>query len=177
MLKYPQINTKSGRRSPSGRTLWCGPFAVAMLSGLEYDEAYKKVLSVVRREHMKAARLFAERRGVAVNKRDCPKSVQGLSRSMTAKVLNRLKIKTTLVHIPNKKARPTFLTFSRDHTIKGRTYIVVAGNHWMTLKDGILYHSHHDPIALEEAPRYRLAKVDCWAEVKPLPAALLETMS
>lgn len=176
-LKYPSIDKRSGRRSPTGRTLWCGPFAIAMLSGLEYDDAYAKALAVVRREHMAVARLHAKRYGTAVSKNGLPRSIQGLSHEKTALVLNRLKIKTKLTRILRKTERPTLLTFARNHTIKGRTYICVAGHHWVVIKDGVLYHAHHDPIALDDAPRYRLAKVDSWAEVKPLPAAILEEVA
>ncbi len=171
MLKYPQINTKSGRRSPSGRTLWCGPFATAVLTGLEYDEAYKKLLSKIRRDIAKKKR--ARGWGEAEIKRALPKSVQGVHETDLEKVLTSLKVKTNFVYCNRKREQHTLLTFTREHTVKGRTYLVVAGNHYEVVKDGILYHSHHDPLPIGDAPRYRLAKVTAWAEVKPRPEAVL----
>lgn len=174
MLKYPKIDERRGRKSPSGRTLWCGPFAVAMVTGLEYDEAYKKVLADIRRAIMKTRREYAKKRGVPVSRSGLPTSVQGTYEHQIVRILNKLRVTTKLVYTGPMSKRPTLLTFVRDHTVKGRTYIIVAGNHWVTVKDGVLYHSHHDPLPVEDAPRYKMARVECWAEVKPRPEAIKE---
>lgn len=171
-LKYPTIS-KAPRRSPTNRTLWCGPFAIAMVTGLEYDEAYAKTLAHIRRKEMEGRRLFAKARGLAVSRNGLTTSVKGLSRVKLPEILKKLKVTTDFKRVPKGK-RLTVLTFTRDHTVKGLAYIIVAGNHWMTIKDGILYHSHHDPIAVEDAPRYKMAKVDYWAAMKPRPEALVE---
>lgn len=171
-LKYPAM--ASGRRkSTTGRTLWCGPFAVAMVTGLEYDDAYKKVLADIRRSIMANwKKRYGEQRASGMRDR-LPKAVMGTQEHQIARILNKLKIKCELVYYGQMKYRPTLITFVREHTVKGHTYIIVAGHHWVTIKDGILYHSHHDPIPVEDAPKYRKARIECWADVKPRPEAII----
>lgn len=178
MLKYPAMT--ASRKSLSGRTLWCGPFVVAMVTGLDYDAAYKKVLADVRRASLAARKKRYAGRPEAdlkwsLRTQPLPTVIKGTYEHQIARVLGKLGVKTTLVYSKgNIKSWPTLLTFARDHTIKGHTYIVVAGHHWVTLKDGILYHSHHAPQPIEDAPRYRMARVECWADVKPRPDAILQ---
>lgn len=178
MLRYPAINTTRGRKSPSGRTLWCGPFLVALLTGLPYDEAYAKLLADIRRAIMKKRRAVAERgwRGTlladrpVVSRAGLPTQVKGTYEHQIARLLGKLGVAMKLTYT---WAPITLLTFAREHTVKGKTYAVAAGHHWLVLKDGLLYHSHHAPLPIDEAPRYRMARVECWAEVRPRPAALL----
>lgn len=181
-LKYPLIKRSAGtvrehRTSPTGRTLWCGPFMVAMVTGLEYDDAYAKVLADLRR-HIKAMRAITYKGrpdGLkwSLKQWPLPTSVKGTHKEDIVRVLNKLGVKAKLTAIRKFADRPTLLTFSREHTVKGKTYIIVAGHHWLTIKDGILYHSHHDPLPVEDAPRYRMARVTHWAMVTPRPAAIL----
>lgn len=176
MLRYPEINTTRGRKSPGGRTLWCGPFAVAQITGLGYDEAYAKTLADIRRATMahwikRYGKERAERMKRAGN---LPNVIKGTFEHQIIRVLGKLGVRAKLTYCGRMADRPTLITFARDHTVRGRTYIVVAGNHWVTIKDGLLYHSHHDPLPIEQAKRYRMARVECWAEVKPRPAAIPE---
>jgi len=38
------MNTLAGPVSESGRKMWCGPYALAVILGIDYDKAYKKLL-------------------------------------------------------------------------------------------------------------------------------------
>lgn len=180
MLTYPQIKVKANghRVSMTDRTLWCGPFLVAMVTGLGYDEAYRKVLGDIRRAALKQRKAKYIGRDTdlkwSLRVNPLPTVVKGTYEHQIVRILGKLGVKAKLVYTGPMAKRPTLLTFARDHTVKGKTYIVVAGHHWVTIKDGILYHSHHDPMPLEDAKRYRMARVECWAEVKPRPAAVAE---
>lgn len=184
MLRYPTISKAWGgnpgeRKSPSGRTLWCGPFAVAVLTGLGYDEAYAKVLADLRRAIMTVRRKRAERLRIKVSRANLPTTIRGVHEHDVARTLGKLGVKVKWTNLA-KRDRMTLLDFTRNHTVKGRTYLVVAGNHYEVIKDGVIYHSHIDPTPIEEATSrasksgYKLARVECWAEVKPRPAAILE---
>lgn len=168
-LKYPAMKTTRGRRSPTGRTLWCGPFALAVVTGLEYDEAHAKAVAVEQRR----LNADAKRRGLPPGYWT-KAYFKGMTASELARTAEKLGVKADWHHVPNGKRKgPTLLTFSREHTVKGKTYVIIAGWHWVVVKDGVLYHSHVDPITVEEAPTYRMARVSCWAEVKPRPEAVL----
>jgi hypothetical protein len=182
MLNYPNILIKNGRRqSLTGRTLWCGPFLVAMVTGLDYDTAYKKVLSDLRRSILAARKKkYAGREhdlkwSLKVN--PLPTVVKGTYEHQIARVLGKLGVTTKLVYTGPMAKRPTLLTFAREHTVKGHTYVVVAGHHWVTIKDGVLYHAWHAPMLLEDAKRWKMARVECWADVKPRPAAVQQQMA
>lgn len=176
MLNYPAIKLVSGlyRKSPTGRTLWCGPFALAVITGLPYDEAYAKILDVEKRHIRQMNREHYSNRGVKNPKGPwrVPTSLQGLHHTRLARASERLGVKMKWVSIPSKKHQMTLLTFAREHTVKDHVYVVIAGNHYEVICNGVLYHSHHDPVKIEDAPKYRMARVTYWTEVKPRPAAL-----
>lgn len=168
-LKYPKIKLLSGhyRKSVSGRTLWCGPFALAMITGLEYDEAHGRAVRIEQRRLNKEARSRGLRAGYWRKTH-----FKGMGEAAFARFAERMGVRVKWTRVDKKKA-VTLLTFTRDHTVKGKTYVLVAGNHFVTVKDGILYHSHHDPLPVEEAPKYKRAKVTAWAEVRPRREALV----
>lgn len=172
MLNYPAIKLVEGhyRKSPSGRTLWCGPFALAVITGLPYDTVYAKVLDVEKRR----IRALNKAQGRAPNAGyRVPTSMQGLHMNALARTAERFGIKVAWKKVPKHGAKSvTLLTFAREHTVKDHVYVVIAGNHYETICNGVLYHSHHDPVRLEDAPSYRMAKVTYWADVKVKPAAL-----
>ena len=166
-LKYPHIWDWNGARKsyPNKRTLWCGPFSVAMVTGLSYEEAYEKC----RKMEQRRLNAQAKRRGLRPGYWTA--IIKGMHEGTLSKALGLLKVKCEWNWVKRKDL--TLLTFAREHTIKGLTYIVVAGNHYVTIKDGVLYHSHHDPMPVEDAPKYRKARVSGWAHVRPLPAAIV----
>jgi len=171
-LKYPAMTMN--RKSLTGRTLWCGPFAIAVITGLDYDTAYAKLLSDIRRTRMKSLKRRYKGLSAYRLREMLPKVIKGTYEHQIEGLLNKLKVKTKLVYFGGMRYRPTLITFAREHTRRGRTYILVAGHHWLTMQDGIIYHSHHAPKPVEEMAKYRMAKVECYAEVEPLPAALAE---
>lgn len=180
MLNYPAIELVSGlyRKSPSGRTLWCGPFALAVITGLPYDDAYAKAFAVEKRVAREANRAYNAKRGIksARGPYKVPKSTQGLSKGNFKEAARLLGVKVQWAHLYGK-GQMTLLTFTRDHTVKDHVYVVVAGNHYEVICNGVLYHSHHDPVKIEDAPKYRMAKVTAWADVKVRPAALASAES
>jgi hypothetical protein len=162
-LKYPETVGKEYRKSPTGRTLWCGPFAVAVLTGVSYDDAHAEAVRIERR------RLNAEAKRVGLKPGYWNKThFKGMHFNALKRTAEKLGAKfgaTTFTY--NKAKALTLLTFARDHTVAGKVYLITAGNHYVIVKDGVLYHSHHDPLPVEQAPRYKMAKVTKWTEVRP----------
>jgi hypothetical protein len=173
-LLYPAVKLVSGvyRKSPSGRTLWCGPFALSVITGLPYDATYAKALDVEKRRIRALNRAYYRNRGIKNPKGpySVPTSLQGMHEDAFARTAERLGVKVKWTHL--RKDTPTLLTFARDHTVKDHVYVLVAGNHFEVICNGILYHSHHDPVAIEDAPAYRMARVTSWADVKVRPEAI-----
>jgi hypothetical protein len=169
-LNYPEIRLANGtyRRAPvSGLVLWCGPFALAVVTGLPYDTCREKLRAVEQR------RLNAQAKARGLKPGYWKARIKGVSDHLLATTAERLGVKVAWHNIRHgRTSGPTLITFTRDHTVKDRVYLVVAGWHYVTICNGILYHAHHDPLPVEDAPKYRKARVARWAEVKPLPAAI-----
>lgn len=172
-LKYPRVVSRAGRLvSPAGRTLWCGPFAVAVLTGTDYDSAYEDFLAVERR----AARRAIMAQGVmgwppepADVDAVMPKDVDATYPVQLARALQQRGVRVSF-NVPQDPA-PTLLRFVREQTIFEHTYIIHCGGHWLTVHEGEMYHAPHRPLPVEKAPRYRMAKVHAWADVRPLEEA------
>lgn len=86
-------------------------------------------------------------------------------------MLTKRGVRCNLVDARYEKPRLTVQAFTRNHTKPGRAYLIDAADHWLVVMDGVMYNSHFKPIPVEKAPRYRLARVLWWAEVKPRPEA------
>lgn len=167
-MQNSPIALRHPARSSTRTSTWCGPFALAVITGLSYDDAYAKSLAVEKRRLRTAAR----RRNLAPNYWTDGLSIKSMHANAFKRTAERLGIVVKWAY--ELKDQPTLLTFTRQHTVKDRVYVVSAGNHYEVICNGILYHSHHDPMPVEDAPRYRMARVKKWTEVKPRPAALRE---
>lgn len=166
MLRSP---TRSETRSKS----WCGPYALAVLSGLTYDDAYSKMLKAINRQRSKEAAARGLRRDYW--KKTAFKGVSTYEIRIAAKALG-VKIEWATDRSRRYAHRGvTLLTFVREHTIKGKTYLVVAGNHYVVVKDGTVYDNTHTSgqHSIDDYPRAKLGRLLCYADVRPRPAALI----
>jgi hypothetical protein len=176
MLKYPTYRIKGGARvSPEGNTMWCGPFALAVLTGVEYEEAHRWMVADARRVHraLKLAEAEAEYRAAnaAELREGAPDEVDWTYPHQMERILTSKGVKTRFTNIPEGK-RPTLQSFVRNHTAKGKAYLIGVGAHWLVTMNGIVYQSLHKPCHVSEAPRYRTGRVDMWASVRPKKEAL-----
>lgn len=171
MLRYPAIKLKDGARvSPSGRAMWCGPFAVAVLTGLGYDEAHNACRKDARLVARARALVAADDEGYAhPDPTQGPENIDWTYPHQVQRVLTKLGVRCTLYDAP---AGLTLQRMVDLHTKAGKTYLVHCGAHWLVVHDGMMYHSHHEPCPVAEAPRFRRAKVLLWYEVRPRPEAL-----
>lgn len=160
MLRYP---TFAGGRSAAGRALWCGPFALSVLTGLDFDTCYSKALDVEKRRLRAEARKKGLRPGYWA---DGLSIIKGMGLAHLQRTAERLGVRFKWTNV-RKRDGLTLLTFVRQHTVKGRTYLVNAGDHYMTIRDGILYHSHHAcdprrwlrrPLSFPAPPRTRIGR-------------------
>lgn len=168
MLKTPTRTTR-------GVTEWCGPTALAVLTGLSYDEAYEKMKRAINRQRGKEAVARGLRRDYW--KKSAFKGVSTYEIRIAGKALG-LKIKWAIERgtISRRALRgTTLLTFVREHTVKGKTYLVVAGNHYVVVRDGLVYdntRSNGGVCSIEDYPRAKLGRLSCYAEVRPKADAL-----
>lgn len=175
-LRYPHIVRRKGgsRASPEGRKLWCGPFAVALLAGLDYDTAYLACQKDAKRVAKAKALAAADEEGYSVADPVAvpditwtyPHQVDRVLRSLGARPSEIQESKGTI------KEWPTLLRFVREHTVPGKCYLIHLASHWLVVMDGFVYHGLHDPMPVEDIPHYKKAKVEMWYEVKPRPEAL-----
>lgn len=175
-LRYPHIIRRRGdrRTSPEGRTLWCGPFAVAMLTGLDYDSAYRACQKDAKRVAKAKALAAADEQGYSVVDPVPEPDITWTYPHQVDRVLRSLGARVSDVHESQGPIGgwPTLIRFVREQTEPGKCYLIHLASHWLVVQDGIMYHGIHDPMPVEEAPRYRRAKVEMWYEVKPRPEAL-----
>jgi hypothetical protein len=158
MLKTP---TRSTTRTHS----WCGPTALSALTGLPYDVVYKKMVASINRH----SRATAKRRGYHADTW-VQKSFQGVSVDDLAVAGKSLKL---TIEWSTQHKGTTLLTFVRDHTVKGKVYLAVAANHYVVVKDGIVYdNTPTGPHPIDEYPRAKLGRITHWAQVRPRPEAL-----
>lgn len=168
-LRYPTVVKRGKDRiSPAGRIFWCGPFAVAVLLGWEYDHAYEICLEDQRRASR--AQLQAEGlRGWSPTKQDIAEHLSTVDVKATyphqvGRVIRRYGVPCEFVVAKTELgAEPTVLTFVRQWAEPGVAYLIHASQHWFIVKDGVMYHSQHDPMPVESMPHYRRSKVFAWA--------------
>lgn len=159
----------------SARTMWCGPYALALLSGLSYDEAYRKALRSINVRRGKEAVERGLRRDYW--QRAALKGVSHYEMRVAAKALGiKIEWKLDARRRQYEHHGVTLLTFVREHTVKGKTYLVSAANHYVVVRDGIVYDNTLTKPAhpVEEYPRAKLGRLECYAEVRPRPAAMTE---
>lgn len=163
-LRYPRI--------PKDRTIWCGPFIVGLLLGLDYVEAYKILLADVRQAAAEVVRAAADQRyevaGGDEVRRSQPARITGTYPHQIARLLNKRGVRCDFTEL---EERQTLLSFIRHVAEPGKTYLIDAGHHWLVVRNGVMYQSHYRPTVLERAPTHRKARVLCWAEVVPIGLA------
>ena len=107
---------KAPERSTEHTKTWCGPYALAMLAGLSYDEAYPRIRHSIRR--FRGANVY-----------HVPEHIQGVySPDMLAAA------KTLGVKLQFKRAKnwPTLGKF-RDMMKPGRWYLVQITGHYLVV--------------------------------------------
>ena len=109
---------KSATKSETGRTLWCGPYAMATVSGQPYDAVYKKMLR-------------AENRGrpAYLGKR---KFLTGVSTDLMETVSRTLKTGILFEHVLGKPTVNQYL----DHLRPNRIYILEVTRHYIVIDTG-----------------------------------------
>lgn len=157
-LKAPTKNSHTGRH-------WCGPYAYALLLGLDYEAGYKRLLGHIRRAIIKRRR--ARRMPERVIRGNLPRFIKGVYTSTLVAALAAAGVKTAF---SRKHAGVTVLTFTREHTVRGVAYLLDAGHHFGVILDGVLY-DNRGPCPVEEC-HWKLARVEEWSIVKPRSAAL-----
>ena len=100
------------------RTMWCGPYALAVVSGLTYDETYKKVLRKLR--SMKSSYKHK------------PKIIKGMYHSELEAVGKTLKCPFEFTGSARRRARLT-LNRTKDHLRPNRIYIVNVTDHYLVV--------------------------------------------
>lgn len=166
MLMYPQLQERGGRLlSPEGRVPWCGPFAVAVLTGWDYDKAYEAcradLKAISRAREM--VRLDSEYTAAySINVTD--PTIEGQMAHQVQRVLFKAGV---FFEWDQDRRFRTVLEFTRAQP-EG-TFLLAVGtektSHWIVIHDGMMYHSHHLPCPVSEAPRYKRSPVLNWADL------------
>lgn len=178
VLRYPTVVRRDAwPRSATGRVMWCGPFVVCLLLGVDYDEAHRIFLNDMLRTAKAVAlakadaEFEAKAKGVAV-----PAEVTWTYPHQVERLLDRRGVRCNFVEwkAAGYEKRPTLLRLNREWFEPGKTYLVGLINHWLVVHDGLMYHAPHKPCPVEKAPEYKMARVEMWAEVKARPEAWVE---
>lgn len=153
--------------------VWCGPYIVALLLGVDYAEAYRLLLADARLFRRMAVHVEADRSQTIATPDDVRRVVQpvritGTYPHQVARLLTKRGVRCRM---NEAEGSPTVLSFIRNNAKPGRAYLIDAADHWIVVMDGVMYNSLFKPVPLEKAKRYRLARVLYWAEVKPRPEA------
>ena len=153
-------------RNDKGRT-WCGPYALALLSGLDYETAYKKIL----RSYNRYYRTQAKKRGLHPEYWT-KKSIKGMTTYELGRAGKSLGVKIDWKKPPE---RCTVLGFARDHTVKGRVYLVQTRTHFLTVLDGMIYDNWpSSPRPADGQHHLRKAIVQSVAEIKVKAGLLMQ---
>lgn len=149
-----------GYKSNGGRTMWCGPYALALLSGREYDSVYASCLRGMNRWRNE----YAAKRGRRKPKRT--KVIISLSAGWLP-ILGK-----TLGLTIEWKAAPKGTTvgnFAELHTVKDRTYLLNITGHYCVVRNGLCY-DQDGPRPIGTGPGraggYARTRVEQFAEVK-----------
>ena len=139
--------------SESNRTLWCGPYALAVVSGLGYDEVYTKALRKIRRD----------------TPRYChqPKYIKGMAERQVEAVAKVLKVPCKFNKVEGLRRTAT-LNSLLDYLRPNRIYIVGITDHYAVVNTatGMLIDNIHKewvPVGDSKHARCRVEEV---AEVK-----------
>lgn len=144
--------------------MWCGPWVVALLLGIDYGEAYSILLADARRFKAMAAHVDADRAQLAKPAPVKPVSVTGTFPHQVERLLNKRGVRCNI--IDQRETPITVLRFTRERPVG--CFLIDTSDHWIVVEDGMMYNSQFDPVLVEDAPGYRKSKVKFWAEVEPL---------
>ena len=117
----PVIKVKGCPVGHSDRTMWCGPYALALVSGMEYDEVYKKALRKVR--SMKAQ--YEHK----------PTYIKGMYNRELEAVSTTLKVPFTFKKIEGLWRKKDQLTLKRaiEYLRPNRVYVVQVTEHFLVV--------------------------------------------
>jgi hypothetical protein len=104
--------------SASGRTLWCGPYAIAVIFGTDYDTAYKKTLRSVNKRLMKRSRWAWKKT-----------RIQGLGNMAMERVIRTRYKKFIFANVERKPTLKNYL----DHLRPNRLYVVNVTGHYVLI--------------------------------------------
>lgn len=107
------------------RKNWCGPYALSVMAGQDYDETYKRAL--------RSLRAFTRRRyGDCLN---LPKSIQGLHDFELKAIAQTLGYKIEWEPFPVNIRGTGEMTLKQalDHLLPRRFYIVFLTRHYITI--------------------------------------------
>lgn len=167
--------------------IWCGPYIVALLLGISYRDAYRLLLEDARRAAAEVVRAKAEENFHVAHPDEVRAARQRVTVTGThphhiARVLTKRGVPTSFLYTGKRgkgvpaacpfdgvEPRPTLLQFARQRPVG--TFLIDVADHWVVIEDGVMYNSQFDPVPVEDAPRYRKARVLAWAEVEPHPAS------
>ena len=144
---------KSLVSSESNRTLWCGPYALAVVSGLSYDEVYKKALRKVRRD--------------TPNYCHQPKYIKGMMKGQVEAVAKTLKVPCKFGRVEGM-SRTATLSNLMDYLQPNRVYIVGITGHYVVVNTStgmLIDNIHKDWVKVGESKHFR-CRVEEVAEVK-----------
>ena len=107
--------------SATSRTLWCGPYALALISGLDYDTVYAKALRKVR----------AKKQSYEYK----PASLKGMYPSDLEAVAKTLKAPFTFKALDKRWNKRDQLTLgkSMDYLRPNRIYVVMVTGHFLVV--------------------------------------------
>ena len=119
--KKPVIKVKGCPVGHTERTVWCGPYALALLSGLSYDEVYKKALRKIR-----ALKKSYEYK---------PTSIKGMYPSELTAVAKTLKTPFAFERLDGRKNKRDQLTLTKamDYLKPNRVYVVMITDHFLVV--------------------------------------------
>ena len=104
------------------RQHWCGPFALSILAGQDYDDAYKRIL--------RSLRAWRKKRGVA----RLPDRIQGMYPHEVMVASKTLGINLTWKRpkANERNINPTLKQFL-DHMLPRRFYLINITRHYLTI--------------------------------------------
>lgn len=109
------INRKAIAGTERKAITWCGPYALALVSGFSYDEVYKKMLRAVNRGRPKHLHKL--------------KSIKGVHNHTMEQVAYTLRCAFTF----KKLKKPQTLLSYADELYPSRVYIVAITGHFLVL--------------------------------------------
>lgn len=153
-------------RCPKAKLIWCGPYAVGVLLGLDYDEAYRVLLADVRRAAAERARAEADAAYNLIHpdevRKRLPIRITGIHSHQVGRLLNKRGVRCDFNYHDGKPLR-TLKSFVRHEAEPGYAYLIDVAHHWVVVHNGLMYNSLFRPVSVEKAPSHKMARVLQWS--------------